>query len=444
MKLKKKLSNKINYKHKNFMSIVIIGAGYVGLPLAIALSKFHNVICFDIDKKRISELKNGNDANHQHSKKEILKKSLKFSYRKSELKNKNSYIITVPTPIDNSNKPDLKLLHQASLMVGKLIKNNSIIIYESTTYPGCTEEYCIPLIEKSSRFKFEKNFFVAYSPERVNPGDKINTLKNITKIVAANDTKTLIRAKKIYQKICKSIYTVDKIKVGESAKVIENIQRDINIAFVNELSVLFKKLNIPTNEVLKAASTKWNFHYYKPGLVGGHCISVDPYYLAHKAKLNNYYPELILSGRRFNENMGNYVSNQTLKLLSEINLNYSEVNLAILGFSFKENIPDIRNTKIIQIINGLRKKKIKVKLFDSIVSKSKVKKQYNLKVYDFKDLKKFKFDAIILAVSHKSFLKKLSYYNQFYKNKENKIFVDLKNNYSIYNLSNEKFKYFQL
>jgi len=374
------------------MNIAILGGGYVGLPLAIALSKFYKIICFDIDRHRITQLKKGNDINSQHSKIEILKKNLKFSNRYSDLKNNDVYIVTVPTPINISNKPNLKMLRQASIMLGKIIKKNSLIIFESTTYPGCTEEYCIPLLEKYSRLKFEKDFYVAYSPERVNPGDKINILKNITKIVAANDIKTLKRASKLYKKISKSIYLVNKIKIGESAKVIENIQRDINIAFVNELSVLFNKLDIPTNEVLKAASTKWNFHYYKPGLVGGHCISVDPYYLAFKAKTINLNSELITSGRRINERMGYYVANQTLKLLKKNHSNFFDKDIAILGFSFKENIPDIRNTKVIKIIRALQKKNSNIKVFDPIVSKQKVKKIYNLKIYDFDELNKFKFN----------------------------------------------------
>jgi UDP-N-acetyl-D-glucosamine/UDP-N-acetyl-D-galactosamine dehydrogenase len=426
------------------MNIAIMGAGYVGLPLAIAFSKFYPVICFDIDKKRIEQLQKGYDSNKQHVKKEIIKKSLIFSYDRLLIEKKDIYIITVPTPINRSNKPDLSMLKSVSLLVGKLIKKDSIIVYESTTYPGCTEEFCIPLLESTSGLKYQKDFQVAYSPERVNPGDKINTLKSITKIVAANDKNTLLRVKKLYQKVSKSIFCTNSIKVGESAKVIENIQRDINIAFVNELSVLFKKLNISTNEVLKAAATKWNFHYYKPGLVGGHCISVDPYYLAYKAKQNNYYPELILSGRKFNENMGGHVAKETIKLLKLSKINNSKANIAVLGFSFKENIPDIRNTKIIQIIKSLKKKNIGVKIFDPIVSKSEVKKVYNLNIYNFRDLKKFKYDAILLAVSHRPFLKKLSYYSQFYKNKKNKIFIDLKNNYSVYSLKNEDFKYFQL
>jgi UDP-N-acetyl-D-galactosamine dehydrogenase len=426
------------------MTIVIIGAGYVGLPLAIAFAKYHSVICYDINQKRVEELQKGNDSNKQHEKKEIIKKSLNFTSDPAVLKKKNIYIITVPTPINLFNQPDLKMLEQASILTGQLIKKNSMIIYESTTYPGCTEEVCIPLIEKNSKLKHEKDFSVAYSPERVNPGDKVNTLKNITKIVGANNKRTLQKTKKLYQSICKSIYLVNSIKIAESAKVIENIQRDINIAFVNELSILFHKLNIPTNEVLKAAATKWNFHYYKPGLVGGHCISVDPYYLAYKAEQFNYFPELILSGRRINESMGIYVARETLNLLSINKVNLSKAKIGVLGFSFKEDIPDTRNSKVVQIIREFQKLNVQVNVFDSIASKTEVNKNYKITLYNFLDLKKFKFDAIILAVSHKFFLRKLSYYNQFFKNKKNKIFVDMKNNYSIYDLKKENFKFFQL
>jgi UDP-N-acetyl-D-galactosamine dehydrogenase len=426
------------------MKIAIIGAGYVGLPLAIAFSKRYQVICYDVDKFRINNLQKGNDANKQHFKKEILQKKLIFTNDPKLLSKRDIYIITVPTPINPFNQPDLRMLEQASLLVGKHMQKNSTIIYESTTYPGCTEEFCIPLLEQTSQLKYKLNFFVAYSPERVNPGDKVNTLKNITKIVGADEKKTLIKVKKLYQIICKSIYSVSSIKIAESAKVIENIQRDINIALVNELSVLFHKLNIPTNEVLKAAASKWNFHYYKPGLVGGHCIGIDPYYLAYKAQQNNYFPELILSGRRFNESMGGYVANETVKILLRNGIATSKANVAVLGFSFKENIPDIRNTKIIQIIQKLENWNINVRVFDPIVSRSEVRAQYKINLVDFKDLKKFKYDAIILAVSHKVFLKKIHYYEKFYKNKKNKIFVDLKNNYLISDLKKRNFKFFQL
>lgn len=426
------------------MKIAIIGSGYVGLPLSIAFSKYYSVISYDIDKKRIEYLQKGVDLNEQHSKKEILNKRLRFTSNLDFLKGNDVYIVTVPTPIKSNNQPDLSMLKQASILVGKVVKKNTYIIFESTTYPGCTEEFCIPLIERYSKLNYEEDFFVAYSPERVNPGDKINTLKTITKIIGANDNRTLDKVKKLYKRICKSIYSVTSIKIAESAKVIENIQRDINIALVNELSILFYKLNVPTNEVLKAAATKWNFHYYTPGLVGGHCISVDPYYLAFKAKKFNYFPRLILSGRKINESIGNYVAKQTLKLLSDNKINLKTAHIAILGFSFKDNIPDIRNTKVIQIIQELERLNIRNTVFDSLVSKQEVKRKYRINVYNFQQLKEFKYDAIILAVSHKIFLKKISYYNKFFKNKKIKIFIDVKNNYLKKDLDKKEFKYFQL
>jgi len=426
------------------MNIAIIGAGYVGLPLAIAFSKNYQVVCYDVNIKRIKALKKGNDYNKQHNKKEIQKKKLIFTDDSNLLKNKDIYIITVPTPINLSNQPDLRMLERASVLVGSLIKKNSIIIYESTTYPGCTEEFCIPLLEKNSLLLHEKDFFVTYSPERVNPGDKINTLNSITKIVGANNPKILNKVKKLYLTICKSVYCVNSIKIAESAKVIENTQRDINIALVNELSVLFHKLKIPTNEVLKAAATKWNFHYYKPGLVGGHCISVDPYYLAHKAKQYNYFPQLILSGRRFNESMGKYIAMQTKLLLSQQNIPLNKAKIAILGFSFKENIPDFRNTKVIQIIKKLQEQKAKVEVFDNFVSIQEVKKEYGISVKKLKNVNKYAYDAIILTVSHKNFIKNLNYYNSWFKDKNKKVMIDVKNIFLKKNLIKNNYLFFQL
>ena len=427
------------------MSLVVIGAGYVGLPLAIAFSKYFSVVCYDIDRSRIKNLKKGFDVNQQHSRKQIKNKNLIFTDNSNLLKNSKFYIITIPTPIKSNKSPDLRMLKQASILVGKLIKNGSTIIYESTTYPGCTEEFCVPIIEKNSKMKFEKDFFVAYSPERINPGDKINTLKNITKIVGSNNPTTLEKVKNLYEIICKKIHVTSSIKIAESAKVIENTQRDINIALINEFSVLFNKLNIPTNEVLKAAASKWNFHYYKPGLVGGHCISVDPYYLAYKAKKKNYFPKIILAGRQFNESMATYIANQSIKLMKKNDINLKKSSAAILGFSFKENIPDIRNTKVIDIIRKLEKKGIKnIQVFDEVASKNDVKKRYNIKLNNFKNIKKFNFDIIILAVSHKVFLKKISFYNDLYKKNTNKLFVDIKNNYSAKELEKNNYKYFQL
>jgi UDP-N-acetyl-D-galactosamine dehydrogenase len=426
------------------MSLCIIGAGYVGLPLAIEFSKFYKVNCYDVNSDRINQLRKGIDVNKQFKKKQILKKNIIFSNNVKILENNNLFIITVPTPINKNKTPNLNMLKKASILVGKFMTKNSLVVYESTTYPGCTDDFCIPILENKSGLEFEKDFDVAYSPERVNPGDKKNTLNNITKIVGANSLSTLRKVNKLYNLICKSTYKVNSIKIAESAKVIENTQRDLNIALVNELSVLFNKLNISTNEVLKAASTKWNFHYYKPGLVGGHCISVDPYYLAFRAKKENYFTKLILSGRSFNESMAKYTSSVTTNLLKKNNLNVARSKVAILGFSFKENIPDYRNTKILDIVKEFKKKKVKIFIFDSIVNKKEIKKKYDLDVLKFSKINKNKFDAIILAVSHKIFKKNLSFYDKLYRNQKKKIFIDLKNNYSQKNFLSRDYQYFQL
>ena len=373
----------------------------------------------------------------------LINKNLNFINYLDIKINYKFIIITVPTPINEHNHPDLSHIENATINVAKLIKKNTIIIYESTTYPACTEEFCIPLLEQHSNLKYNKDFFVAYSPERVNPGDKVNTLNSITKIVGSNHSKTCQKVTKLYKTICKSIYQVSSLKIAEAAKVIENIQRDINIALVNELSILFHKMNIPTNDVLKAASTKWNFHYYKPGLVGGHCIGVDPYYLSYKAEQYNYFPQLLLSGRRFNENMGRYVATQTIKLLIQNNINPSKAKIAVLGFAFKENITDFRNTKVIQIINELKNYNIKVNVFDPHVSKQDVKKKYNITIHDLKNTKE-KFDCLIISVSHKEFVKSLHNYNSFFKNEKNKLIIDVKSIFKTKDLISQKFKYFQL
>jgi UDP-N-acetyl-D-glucosamine/UDP-N-acetyl-D-galactosamine dehydrogenase len=426
------------------MKLAIIGAGYVGLPLSLAFAKHHSVTCYDVDLQRIKELQIGLDTNQQESKKKILKNKIFFSSDVNFLKKKDVYIITVPTPINKTKTPNLDMLKKASILIGKIISKNSTIVYESTTFPGCTEEICVPLIEKFSGLKVNEGFQIGYSPERVNPGDKINTLENITKIIGANNKTTRLKLVKLYKTVCKSVYATNSIKIAESAKVIENIQRDVNIALVNELGQIFNNLKIPTNEVLKAAATKWNFHYYKPGLVGGHCISVDPYYLAYKAKKKNLSTKLILSGRKVNENIGKYIARKTMSLLNTNKIKLINSNVALLGFAFKDNIPDIRNTKVIQINDYFKAKKLNVKIFDSMVSKNEVMKKHDIKVYDFIDLKKFKYDAVILAVSHKEFLKKINFYDRFYKNKNKKIFIDVKNNFSVNDFKKNKYKFFQL
>ena len=426
------------------MNICIFGAGYVGLPLACAFSKFYKVYCYDIDKTKISKLKKGIDSNNQFKKKDLIKKNLYFISNINDIKKCNYFIITVPTPIKKNRTPDLSFLENSSKIVSKIISPGSTVVYESTTYPGCTEEICIPILEKQSNLKYNKDFFVAYSPERINPGDKFHTLNNIVKVVGANNTKTILSITKLYKKICNKVHVVPSIKIAESAKVIENIQRDINIALMNELSVLFHKLNIPTEKVLEAASTKWNFHYYKPGLVGGHCISIDPYYLSYKAQMVNYFPQLILAGRRFNESMGKYVAVQSLKLLTNNNINLQKAKIAILGFAFKENINDFRNTKVLDIVKELQNWKSDIKVFDSFVSKEDVKKKHDLKIYKFTEMKNYKFDLIIIAVAHKEFKKKIDFYNKFYMQKNKKIIIDVKNIFNEEKLKKKNYDYFLL
>ena len=339
-------------------NIAIIGLGYIGLPLAIEFSKFHKVIGFDINKKRINELKKGVDkTNEIIIKKEIFKK-INFTDNVQLLKNSNVFIITVPTPVKKNKTPDLSYLKNASQIVGRFLKKSSIVIYESTVFPGCTEEFCNPILEKTSGLKLNKDFFLGYSPERINPGVNIHKLPNIVKIVSGSNKYALNLIKKLYSKIIKAgIHVTDKIKTAEAAKVIENIQRDINIALINECSVIFKKLNLDTSKILKAAETKWNFIPFKPGLVGGHCIGVDPYYLTYKAKETNYDPKVILAGRKVNDNMSNYIAKNVHKTLNVGVKRYQKKRVLILGLSFKENCVDTRNSKVFDIINYLQKKR---------------------------------------------------------------------------------------
>ena len=395
--------------------IAIIGLGYVGLPLAVEFAKLYKTIGFDINDKRIKELRDGNDKTleiENKSLKEVLlidKNSINNSkglYPTSDLNDlddSNIFIITVPTPTDINKRPVLKPLIDASELVGKFLKKDDIVIYESTVYPGLTEEICIPILESESSLKVNVGFGVGYSPERINPGDKERTLTNILKITSGSNEKTAKEIDNLYKKIIKAgTYLAPSIKVAEAAKVIENSQRDINIAFVNELSIIFNIIGINTNEVLKAASTKWNFLSFKPGLVGGHCIGVDPYYLAQKAQEVGYHPEIILSGRKLNDSMGIYVANEVLKLLVKRDITIKGSNILILGITFKENCPDIRNTKVIDIVQHFNDFGINVSIYDPYASSIEVKTNYNL---DLINKIKMKFyDGIVLAVSHNEFL----------------------------------------
>ncbi len=388
--------------------IGIIGLGYVGLPLLVEFAKKNFfVIGFDIDSKRINELNNCIDNTKEIDNKALyeLKSNNKFQVTQDlfELKDCNVYIVTVPTPIDKYKNPNFSPLISASKSVGKIISKKDIVIYESTVYPGATEEVCIPLIETESKLKFNKDFFAGYSPERINPGDKVHTLTNIVKITSGSTPKISKVVDDLYKSIIKAgTYNVSSIKVAEAAKVIENSQRDINIAFMNELSKIFNLMNIDTNEVIDAACSKWNFLDFRPGLVGGHCIGVDPYYLSHKSIELGYSPEVILSGRRVNDSMGSYVVQNALKILVNKGFNPKECKVLIMGFTFKENCPDIRNTKVIDIYNGIKNLGSDITLFDPIASVNEISKHYKIKSVN-KIASSLKFHLILMCVNHSQF-----------------------------------------
>lgn len=387
---------------KNIISI--IGLGYVGLPLAIEFGKKFKTVGFDIDKNRINELKNGIDKTNEVEISDFKKaKNLNFSNNINDLKSSNIFIVTVPTPIDDSKTPDLNPIMNATKDISKVISNGSIIIYESTVYPGCTENFCVPIIEKISNLKYNKDFFVGYSPERINPGDKKNKLIDIVKVTSGSTKKVADIVDNLYKKIIKAgTFKASSIKVAEASKAIENAQRDLNISFVNEIALIFDRLSINTKDVLDAAGSKWNFLKYEPGLVGGHCIGVDPYYLTHIALSNNYHPEVILSGRRVNENMGEFISNKILRMMIKNDIYINKSKILILGFSFKENCPDIRNTGVYKLYKSLISFDINVEVHDPITHSDEVKKFYNIEMLD--NIKNKKFDVVIIAVSHTEFL----------------------------------------
>jgi UDP-N-acetyl-D-galactosamine dehydrogenase len=383
--------------------IALIGLGYVGLPLAVEFGKKFNVIGFDINETRVHELKQGNDITLETNSEEIkLATNLTFTTDLNEIKKCNVYIVTVPTPINQFKSPDLTPLLSATKMLGKIIKKGDIIIYESTVYPGCTEEECVPVLEKESNLKFNVDFYCGYSPERINPGDKVNTLTKIIKVTSGSNENVANIIDNLYKSIIVAgTYKAQSIKVAEASKAIENAQRDVNISFVNELALIFDKIGIDTQDVLDAAGTKWNFLKYKPGLVGGHCIGVDPYYLAHKAESLGYYPQVILSGRRVNDNMGIFVANKVVKLLIQKGNLIRGARALILGVTFKENCPDIRNSKVVDIYNELLQFGLNVDVYDPYANLEEVYKEYNIKL--IKEIEKY--DAIILAVGHDYFLK---------------------------------------
>jgi UDP-N-acetyl-D-galactosamine dehydrogenase len=384
--------------------IGIIGLGYVGLPLAVEFGKVLDVVGFDINKGRIDELKKGFDRTREVEPEELKASAkLKFSSAIDDLKEVNYFIVTVPTPIDEFKTPDLRPLQGASKTVGGVLKKGDIVIYESTVYPGCTEEICVPILEQTSGLVFNKDFFCGYSPERINPGDKQHRVTTIKKVTSGSTPEVAEKVDQLYKKIILAgTHKASSLKVAEAAKVIENSQRDLNIAFVNELALIFEKVGIDTHEVLAAAGTKWNFLPFKPGLVGGHCIGVDPYYLTHKAESLGYHPEVILSGRRINDNMGIHVANSVIKLMAQHELPINKADILILGITFKENCPDIRNSRVIDVIRELQSFGTNIDIYDPEADAEEVKHEYNLELIS-KVVKKY--HAIVLAVGHQAFEK---------------------------------------
>lgn len=390
-------------------TVGVVGLGYVGLPIACALAgEGYPVIAYDIDAVRLGELTKGRDRTGECNATSLSNSNLRFTSDPKALKKADFIIITVPTPVDKANRPDLRNLTSASQTVGENLKRGSVVVIESTVYPGVTENHCIPIIEKASGFQAGADFKFGYCPERMNPGDKKHTLDKVIKVISGSDQEALKSIVSVYEKICKAgLWKAPNIKTAEAAKVIENIQRDLNIAFMNELSILFNKLGIGTRDVLEAAQTKWNFLRYFPGLVGGHCIGVDPYYLTHLAETVNYHPQLILAGRRINDYMGEYVADQLVLGLVKTGKVVNQSKVLILGVTFKENIPDTRNSKVFQVIERLKKYGVQVFASDPHVDAEKIRSEFNA---DFEPwpLHSKKYDAVILAVPHEAFKKDLS------------------------------------
>ena len=395
-------------EHEHSIKIAIIGLGYVGLPLAIEFGKKYQVLGFDINEKRILELRNGIDQTKEadiDSLKAVIssssKNGLSFSSDSEDLLSYTIYIVTVPTPLTKFNTPDLFPLLKASKMIGKYLRGNDIVIYESTVYPGCTEEDCVPILEQYSGLIFNEDFYCGYSPERINPGDKVNTLTKIKKVTSGSTPEIADKVDQLYTSIITAgTHKATSIKVAEASKAIENAQRDVNISFVNELALIFDRIGIDTSDVIEAAATKWNFLKYKPGLVGGHCIGVDPYYLAHKAESLGYHPQVILSGRRVNDNMGKFIANKVIKLMIKNGQKVAGSRALILGITFKENCPDIRNSRVIDIYTELKDFSLEVDIFDPHADDQEVYREYGI---ELQEEISGTYDSIILAVSHEEF-----------------------------------------
>ena len=425
--------------------ICVIGLGYVGLPLAVAFARKFKVVGFDINEERISYLKKGVDITKEVSEEDLVsvKENLEFTSKEEKIKECRVIIVAVPTPIDKLKDPDLSFIKKASVMIGRNLCAGTIIVYESTVWPGLTEEVCVPILEKESGLKWKKDFFVGYSPERVNPGDKKHTLEKIVKVVAGDTKETAEFLGTLYGTIISAgVYLAPDIKTAEAAKVIENIQRDLNIALMNELSIIFHRLGIDTKEVLKTASTKWNFLNFEPGLVGGHCIGVDPYYLAYKARMSGYIPQLILAGRSINESIPKFIAYETLKLLIKAGKKIPETEILVLGFSFKENVPDVRNTKVYDLIKELEELGIKITVYDPIADRDTALKEYQVVVQ--KDLPNGSFDAVIVAVKHSFFIEKFDLLELKKLCKNPYILIDIKGIYDKKEALKQGFIYWRL
>lgn len=427
----KTLNNQlISHSNTIKMKIAVIGLGYVGLPLARLFATKYSVVGFDINKSRVDELNSGTDSTLEIEDSLLqavllttpsADAGLYCSTNLDDIKDCNYYVVTVPTPVDKNNRPDLTPLYKSSETVGKVLKKGDIVIYESTVYPGVTEEECVPVLEKISGLKFNEDFFAGYSPERINPGDKEHTVEKILKVTAGSTPEVGQKVNDLYKSVITAgTHLAPTIRVAEAAKVIENSQRDINIAFVNELAKIFNCMDIDTHAVLEAAGTKWNFLPFKPGLVGGHCIGVDPYYLAQKAQEVGYHPEIILAGRRLNDSMGDYVASQVVKLMIKKNITINNSHLLMLGITFKENCPDVRNTKIVDVIKALKDYGISITVFDPWANPAEVDHEYGL--HTVKEIPSEKFDAVVLGVAHKEFLE--LNFNEL--KKDNSVIYDVK------------------
>ncbi len=432
----------VNHEEK----ISLVGLGYVGMPIAVAFAKKVDVLGFDINTEKIEQYRKGFDPTNEVGDQAIQETTVDFTSDASRLQEAKFHIVAVPTPITESNTPNLKPLEGASKTVGQNLTKGSIVVYESTVYPGVTEEICIPILEQESGLKHGEDFEVGFSPERINPGDKVHTLENIVKVVSGSSEESLDIIAKIYELVVDAgVHRAASIKVAEAAKVIENSQRDVNIAFMNELSIIFNMMDIDTQAVLEAAGTKWNFLPFSPGLVGGHCIGVDPYYLTYKAEQMGYQSQVILSGRRINDGMGKYVAENTIKQLIKADHNIHDAKVGILGFTFKENVPDTRNTRVIDIINELKEYDVTPLVYDPVADKAEAKEEYGLEMNEIEEMKDL--DAIILAVGHKEF-KEMSKqdFTGMYKpgSNGNKVMIDVKGQLDREELETAGYNYWRL